>query len=365
MTNGEHLGPEFLSFARQASVAYDDKTEIGSELTVCIAEDRVSCEPALRVLVASLAAHCPDLKAYLFCPNASLDFKEWIACFSNAILNARALDGDWNKYDIKPQALLTMLESGFSNVVWIDSDILIAGDFRPLLGKLSPDTIAVTEEALCSGHADSHGLRAKLWGMEVGRVLPFTANTGVVRVTSEHLQLLRHWRALLEGPEYRAAQQRPWNERGLHVMGDQEVFTALLSSREYANFPIRFLRRGDDIIQFFGSSGYTTHERIRHLRTGMPPFVHSQGFRPWWPRIESNGPLSNRLQNLYNDLSPYTVLAARYAGELSDPGWLSPKSTISRWLVKIGGGNAAMTGLPLALGADIIRWLKGFRAQQT
>lgn len=148
-------------------------------------------------------------------------------------------------------------------------------------------------------------------------------------------------------------------------MGDQEVFTALLSSREYANFPIRFLRRGNDIIQFFGSSGYTTKERIRHLLKGMPPFVHSQGFRPWWPRIASNGPLSSRLQNLYNDLSPYTVLAARYAGELSDPDWLSPKSGISRWLAKIGGGNAAMTGLPLALGSDIIRWLKGLGAKET
>jgi hypothetical protein len=118
-----------------------------SDLVVCIAEDRQSCEPALRILVASLAAQCPGLNAYLFCPNASADFVHWIARFAHDRLDTQPLDGPWTKYDIKPLALLKMLRRGFTDVVWIDSDIVLSADFRPIFRDLSPETVAVSEEA--------------------------------------------------------------------------------------------------------------------------------------------------------------------------------------------------------------------------
>lgn len=345
--------------ASRGAAATAQSDPAAAPLVCCIAEDRVSCEPALRILVASLAEHCPGTRAHLFCPNASPDFVQWLARFPDAMLADTPLDGVWTKYDIKPLALRTMLRNGFDNILWIDSDILIAADFRPLFAGLSADTIAVTEEALCSGYADPDGLRARLWGMTVGRSLPFTANTGVIRVTSRHIGLLEKWQALLESPDYRAAQALPWTERGLHMMGDQEVLTALLASAEFAHFPIRFLARGDDIIQFFGTSGYTVAERLAHLRHGMPPFVHSQGFRPWWPRDAAGKSVRKRFLAVYNDLSPYTALARHYAGELADPAWLAPQSRVAAAMRRLVGDSAPLGGLPLAVPADIMRLLKG------
>jgi hypothetical protein len=329
-----------------------------AELVCCIAEDRVSCEPALRILVASLAAHCPSTRAFLFCPNASPEFARWLSKFPQATLADWPLDGAWTKYDIKPLALRTMLQRGFENVLWIDSDILVADDFLPLFAELPNHTIAVAEEALCSGHPDPDALRAKLWGMKVGRCLPFTANTGVIRVTAQHASLLERWQSLLESPIYREAQARPWQDRGLHVMGDQEVLTALLASAEFSGIPIRYLSRGRDIIQFFGTSGYTVAERLAHVRHGLPPFVHSQGFRPWWPRDPGGTSFNKRFLSTYNDLSPYTALARQYADELVDPDWLRPHSRLAAVMQRLVGDNAPLGGLPLALSADLVRLLK-------
>lgn len=324
----------------------------GTGPVVCIAENRASCEPGLRILVASLARRCSGLRVVLFCPNATESFARWLAGFDWCVLNPCALDGPWTKYDIKPLALLTALRIGAREVIWIDSDILVARDFRPFFADLSPDTVAVAEEALSGAHADPDGLRARLWGMPVGRSLPFAANTGVIRVTAAHRDLLEAWHALLQDESYRAAQARPWYERKPHVNGDQEVLTALLSSERFAGLPVRFLRRGGDIIQFFGPAGYTVRERLGHLRRGMPYFVHSQGFSPWWPAPPPTTGWSARFAHLYGALSPYTTLARGYADALEDASWLRPATGAARWLAT---RNPALAGLPLAVVADAVR----------
>jgi hypothetical protein len=336
----------------------NDSASMLSGITVCIAEDRASCEPALRILVASLTRRSPGIRALLFCPNATPSFAKWISDFPHCSLNPCALDGVWTKYDIKPLALLTALRTGADDVLWIDSDVLIARDFRPVFAELSVETLAVTEEALSGGRADPDGMRARMWGMPVGRSLPFTANTGVIRVTTAHIELLEAWHDLLQSPEYRAAQAAPWYERESHLAGDQEVLTALLSSSRFSDIPIRFLRRGPDIVQFFGTSGYTVAERIGHLRTGLPYFIHSQGFRPWWPNDEPVVGWSARFRALYNDMSPYTTLARGYASSLDCDRWLSSQSKHGRALAALTPDNAPLTGLPLALISDTVRIAK-------
>lgn len=331
-----------------------------SRLSVCIAEDRATCEPALRILVASLARHCPGLGVHLFCPNATDAFRTWLTGFAQCVLNPWALDGARAKYDIKPLALLTLLEHGEEEVVWIDSDILVTRDFRPLLAATPLDTIAVAEEALVDGHQDPGGLRARLWNLPVGRELPFTLNTGIVRVGQAHRALLGAWHEALGTAAYREAQAAPWYERPPHLAGDQEVLTALLSSEQFAAIPILFLRRGRDIVQFFGSAGYTVAERLRHLRSGMPSFVHSLGFRPWWPVPPPRSGWSARFTYLYTALSPYTVLARDYADALEDPRWLAPPTLAARMLTT---ASPPLTGLPLALVADVLRLARGSTAR--
>lgn len=333
------------------------RSSASSELTVCIAENRASCEPALRILVASLARHCPGLPVLLFCPNATQAFARWLAPFDQCLLNPCRLDGEWTKYDIKPLALLAALRFGASAALWIDSDILVARDFRPIFAGAPAEVVGVAEEAL-GGHGDPDGLRARLWGMPVGRALPYTANTCVVRVSHAHRELLETWHALLRDDAYRAAQDRPWYEREVHLAGDQDAFTALLASGRFAAFPIRWVRRGRDIVQFFGPYGYTVRERIGHLVRGMPCFVHSQGFSPWWPPSAPARGWSARFAHLYDALSPYTVLARGYADVLEDPSWLRPPTRASRLLA---GRSAPLTGLPLAVAADAVRLGRSLR----
>jgi hypothetical protein len=330
-----------------------------SSLVVCIAEDRRSYECALRLLIASLIRHCPGLPIQLFAPDPSPPFREWLRARPEVTLNTRPIEGGLGGYDVKPQALIGLIERGFEQVLWIDSDVLVLSDFRPALDAIGPITFVTTEEALCSSHPDPDALRARLWGFAVGRTLPFTANSGVIRASKAHLGLLRRWLALLGEPSYRAAQKRPWHERPLHLMGDQEVLTAVLASAEFADVPIKFIRRGSGIIQYFGSTGYTVRERLRHLFYREPFFFHSQGYKPWWQPMAGRGhSFSDRFNSLYQEVTPYVILARPYSVDLESDDWLEPRSAVGRVLRRLAFGQAPLFGLPLAILADAVRAAK-------
>lgn len=327
-----------------------------SSLVVCIAEDRRSYECALRLLIASLDRHCPGLPIQLFAPDPSPAFRDWLAARASVTLNTQRIEGGLGGYDVKPQALISLIERGFEQVLWIDSDVLVVSDFRPALAAIEPGTFITTEEALCSSHPDPDALRARLWGFPVGRTLPFTANSGVLRAGPAHLDLLKRWLGLLGEPAYRAAQKRPWHERPLHLMGDQEVLTAVLASAEFADVPVKFLRRGSGIIQYFGSTGYTVRERLGNLFGHQPFFFHSQGYKPWWPpKAERGHSFSDRFNSLYQEVTPYVMLAQPYRAELETDAWLEPRSAAGHVLRGLAFGQAPLFGLPLALVADLVR----------
>ena len=158
----------------------------------------------------------------------------------------------------------------------------------------------------------------------------------------------------------RTAQAANWAERPVHLAGDQEVLTALLASAPFSDLPLHFLLRGRDIIQFFGTSGYTCRERMGHMLRGMPYFIHSQGFRPWWPRAAS-GSVRQHFAALYNELSPYTTEARHYAAVLDNQDWLRPTGWWVRLMTMLGAGRPALTGLPLAIIADVVRLARNAR----
>jgi hypothetical protein len=117
------------------------------------------------------------------------------------------------------------------------------------------ETLVATEEPFW-GKAQGGWERATAWGLAPGRRLPATVNTSLLRVTDRHVALLEEWRRLLATPEYRAAQARPWSERRMHVMGDQDVLTALVASADFAHVPVRQLRRDIEVAHCFGPAGY-------------------------------------------------------------------------------------------------------------
>jgi len=328
-------------------------------MVICIAEDRQSEEIAIKILILSLTNHCPEFPVELFFPPATDDFRSWIAKFSQVQLRTTPIAGTrgWN---VKPYALLMLLEEGHDEVWWIDSDIILSCDFRHSIGKLSDSMLAITEEAK-SGRYDDKSYRARAWGFEVGRILPFALNTAVIRATHLHIPLLKKWQELLESENYRNAQNLPLKQRPFHVFGDQDVLTALLASREFSEIPIKILRRGKNIIQYLGLGGFTLKERLATLIWGLPPFIHSQQAKPWHRgRIPSKWKsMEDFLRYLRLDISPYNYVASKYRYEVyGDLEWLKCHSMFGKLLSILGLGNPALTGLPIAIAYSLIHLCK-------
>ena len=328
-------------------------------MIVCISEDREGFQPSIELLILSVLKHSPDLKIYLIFPHASRPFLSWLSGHPQVTLRTTPLPTGYG-FNVKPQAILHLLEEGHDEVLWIDSDIIVTHDLAPLT-QLDSARLVLTEEALWTPYGDPDGFRARMWGFKVGRVLPFALNTGVIRVTRQHHSLMTRWRELLESEEYRSAQSRDWRLRPLNMVGDQDVLTALLASEEFAKVPLHILLRGNDIVQYFGPYGYTVRERLVHLAGRQPAFVHSQGSKPWlWRKGQpkSRG-ARHYLYDLYLELSPYTLAARQYRHALSEPApWMAPHSLVGAALRAVGLGYAPLVGLPIAAVADLVRLTK-------
>lgn len=322
---------------------------------VCVAEDRAGEAVALKFLIASLSEHCPDLPVAVWFPPATDSFVRWAAAHPLVTLHTDPIPGatGWN---VKPHALLPLLEAGAEEIWWIDSDVILTGDFRRALPPLHRETLLIAQEALY-GRPKDGGIRAAGWNLEAARVLNESVNTCVLRVTPAHVELLGEWKLMLQRAEYVTAQARPWYERPDHFVGDQDVLTALLSTQRFAGIPLAWLRRGHEIIQHFGPSGYTTGERLRSLRHGVPAFVHEQGGnKPWHGGSRQPG-ARGAFNRLLVEASPYTLYARRYRDAVgqtpADQDWFDDASLAGRMLRAAGFGSAALTGLPLALAYSV------------
>jgi len=332
---------------------------------VCIAEDRTACEPALRLLIESLDRNCSGLPIHIFYPPANESFMQWAKAYSQVVVRTEPLHGAYH-WNVKPHAILHLLAEGCEEVVWIDSDVIAARSLTKLFQGLASDTIAVAEEALWGAHSDVGALRARLWGFQVGRVLPFAINSAVVRVTRHHAPLLNRWKELLESPEYKQNQLLDWRDKPAHMMGDQDVLSALLTSREFAEIPVKVLRRGNDIIQYLGLSGYTVAERIKNILFCSPSFIHAQGQKPWMidHGAGSTGKgkytLREYIEAVYLDLSPYTLSAMSLSGALDGRAeWTRPHFALSAALRLAGFWYPPLVGLPIAAFVDCASFVKG------
>jgi hypothetical protein len=325
--------------------------------TICIVEDRERCEPSVRLLLTSLVKHCPESVVNLFYRGAKDKFLDWASKWPQVHVHADRLESGhgWN---IKPQAILHLMDEGFDEVIWIDSDVIVARDFTPLFARLGGDTFVATEDGLGREHSDLNSFRARLWGFPVGRALPFGLNSGVLRVTRQHLSLIKRWWDLLQSGAYKESQKREWTQRPIHMLGDQDVLTALLTSQEFSEIPLFLLRRGQHILQFNGVYGYTSAERLMNLLGRGPFFIHSFAGKPWSDRwsVSLTADPREYIKKVYLDLSPYTLLARQFKGDIAcDTEWMEAHYVPSRILRALGMGSPALAGLPIAAFMDLAR----------
>jgi hypothetical protein len=329
--------------------------------TICLAEDREVCEPALKLLLLSLNMHCSGTAINLFYPTAKEEFLTWVKKFPQVRIQTERLTNGYG-WNIKPQAILRMIDQGFDEVIWMDSDVIVNRNTRHIFAQLKSDILVATEDALGDDRDDRDALRARLWGLPVGRVLPFGLNTGVLRVTKDHYHLMERWWKLLQSDIYQDVQKREWRQRPVHMLGDQDVLTALLTSKEFSEIPILILRRGKHILQFNGVYGYTVAERMRNLLGESPTFIHQFGHKPWSDRWRPSADLRDYVKKVYLDLSPYTLSARQFRRELEcDTEWMEPHYVLSRILRALGMGCPELVGLPIAAVMELARIVKYLR----
>lgn len=324
-----------------------------TELVICIAEDRKSHECALKLLLASLARHNAKMATVLFYPASDEAFIDWLQALNAENISIRTTPiADASSWNVKPHALLHLLAEGFREIIWIDSDILITKNFLSAFDELDDAVLAVCEEGLLGQDEEN---RAMAWGFAVERKFPFPLNTGVMRVTQRHVPVLARWKELLDSGIYRDAQSQPMTSRPRHMFSDQDVLTALLSSDEFSDVPVKILRRGRDVIQYYEYLGFTLAERVTCMLQGMPAFIHQQGWKPWISGTEKELPgVRGKIIAAYQDQSPYTVTAIATA-LTETPRWMLPRSKFSSFVRTIGFGYPPLTGLPLAIVFDLER----------
>lgn len=330
---------------------------------ICLAEDREECEPSLKLLLLSLKLHCSETVINLFYPPAKDQFLTWIKKSPQVRLQTDRLAYAYG-WNVKPQAIMHVIDQGFDEVIWIDSDIIVNRNILQSLAQLKSDVLVASEDALGDERDDRNALRARLWNLPVGRVLPFGLNTGVLRVTKDHYPLMERWWRLLQSNIYQDFQKQGWSQRPIHMLGDQDVLTALVTSEEFSEIPIHILRRGIHILQFNGVYGYTVAERMRNLLGDCPAFIHSPGAKPWSERWLLEAPISLReyIKRVYLDLSPYTLSAMRFKSELGyDTEWMEPHYMLSRMLRTLGMGCPELVGLPIAAFMEFARMVKSLQ----
>jgi hypothetical protein len=291
--------------------------------TVCVHEDRADCLVGLKLTVLSLRHCCPDLPISLC---------HWISAFSNVqiVSYPEFIQSSWN---VKPAILLRLIEAGCDEVIWIDSDIIVHRDFRKSISNLDAKTLLVTEE--CYWEEQFRGTyRTIAWGLQPHRAMSTLVNTGIVRVTPYHVQLLQAWQALLHHPAYLKAQHLPEHRRPRHMYSDQDALTALLGSTEFSYIPFKMLKRGQDIAQCIRASGYTPFERMCSLWRGLPMFIHAMYKPKPWNRSScpatiwrSKEPLMTIIRKylfyISLELAPYLSIARKYRHEMGeDARWM-------------------------------------------
>ncbi len=337
------------------------------DCVVCIHDDRPRSIVGIKLAVLSLRTHCPGLPIVISFPDPPAAFCTWVESLTDVkIVSYPDLKKlGWN---VKPILLLRLLEAGHDQVIWMDSDIIANGDALTPLLNYSHDTLVATQETYWA-QENGGSFRTIAWGLTPGRNLPCTVNTGVMRVTHDHIPLLQAWQTMSNHPAFVHAQSLPWYERPLHMVGGQDVLTALLGSTEFPDLPIVLLKRGVDIAQCFDSAGFTATERFQSLSKGLPPLIHAMGFKPWQKMPQPpplQDPQQSRLRSLRDyysylalELSPYIPIARHYREALDeDTTWMETKTPWGQLMEKVVASHPILQGLPLSLVESVIRRIR-------
>ena len=351
LSTSEIANPHDVSSSSAAVVARTRATvcNVSTEpVLVCLYEDRPQQVTGLKVLLLSLDRHCPTWPVRLRFPGISDGFRKWLERLPRLSLCEEKLAVS-RSYNVKPSVLLEGLSAGGTSCLWLDTDILVNGSLDFLAG-ISPDTVVVSQDPW--EYPDGSVHRCCTWQLQPARSLPGPLNSAVVRVSRQHEGLLEKWQDLVLAERYLREQTKPATLRNPHMLGDQDVLSALMASREFASVPVRRLLHSKEILQHHGAGAYGPIQRWSNLLHGMPPLIHAMGTVKPWNMPENPGVVSSPrdyYERAYLELSPYVHIARQFRHDLDEElGWLDVRTGYGVAGTLIAFDHPALKGLTQA-----------------
>ena len=270
--------------------------------------------PGLKLLLASMNEFAPGEQLYVFIPQEQPAFREWALSHApNSILEVVDFGGIVG-YNIKPMSLMRLLDRGFDEVIWLDSDLMLERPMGTLFDR-PPETIMVVEE----NGPWNDGVTTYWPDLRLARPLAHAVNSSIIRVTRQHRAVLMAWNERMQRREYSEAQAQPREKRPMALLTDQEVLAGILASDLAASWPVDFVRSGRDLIHCLNIDGLGYRWRCLYRR---PVFLHAHGIKAWWPMALRQSPYWSRV---FFDTSPHTRRAAHRYGHLlahDEQAWL-------------------------------------------
>lgn len=321
-----------------------------------MAEDRAGAEPGIRLAIASLNQHCPNVSVMVFRPNPSESFCRWLEKYPQVRLSADPLPNAWD-WNCKPQALLRVLDSGYEEAFWLDSDMLVARSPLPVLQVMNPLTVGIAEE-IATAPSFPSDVKTRGWDLPVGNVFREHFSSALVRVTGCHRPLLNRWMELLSDPRYTGCQPDNNNLKPPHLDTDQELLTALLGASEFSHLGVYLFRNGEGLVHGGGALAHSLSARFRGLRRLKPYFYHAPGSKPWVTLPPKAGHVGRFwvLRRLLQEVSPYVAEAKRYEREIDVPcPWMHWRTPVGTILNLLSLGHPSLRGLPVTMVAALLK----------
>jgi hypothetical protein len=304
-----------------------------SAITVVCYEDRPEAFVGVKLLALSLQEYSADVSLHFFAPRGEVPdaFRNWVASRAPNVLINNVSPGVERGWSVKPVVLREMLTAGHSEVLWIDSDIIVTQDIRPRFAALSKGTLSIS-----SHPGNSDPARATVWGFSVNRPLAMPINTCLIRVTPAHVRLIDRWIGLTQEPIFRDAQRMEFSNRPTPLFSDQDLLEGILMSEALPakyQTDLDFVKPGTEILH----GGAVSLKQLMSIGYDLPMFVHGHGLKPWNLQYISRVQ-RQKLKYVCLELSLFCRVAQRYAASLDEPSlnlWMYPRSILGllSWLL--------------------------------
>jgi hypothetical protein len=251
----------------------------------CTFENRPESWIGLKLLALSLERHCRDFTLCVGMLEGQEEMAAWLRRRAPhaVVVPVPAFRDAWSVWSVKPRLMLQLFAQGYTDVTWLDADLIVLRDLAPLLAPLDDDTVLMARELDYPFDFNRPVLEA--YGMEPKRELAGGVNTCLMRMTPRHEPLLHRLMECMDAPFFRDQTSLPPDRRMIKWHYDQTIMEMLLSCGDASwtpSAPVELIPAGSGVIQELGATRYYLKDRLRNgLGLNRPWLVHCLGMKPW------------------------------------------------------------------------------------